>query len=77
MPEICRFYGIIIRIFTETGAQHHTPHIHAYYQLNFLRSNFSNYSYVNILELFFSPKNSMALPIIASSIDSTISSESL
>ncbi len=32
MPEICRFYGIIIRIFTETGAQHHTPHIHAYYQ---------------------------------------------
>ena len=32
MPEISRFYGIIIRIFTETGVQHHSPHIHAYYQ---------------------------------------------
>ena len=32
MLEICRFYGIIIRIFTETGIQHHTPHIHIYYQ---------------------------------------------
>jgi hypothetical protein len=32
MPEISRFYGIIIRIFTETGEQHHTPHIHVYYQ---------------------------------------------
>ena len=32
MPELSRFYGIIIRIFTETGVQHHTPHIHAYYQ---------------------------------------------
>lgn len=34
MPEICRFYGIIIRIFTETGVQHHTPHVHIYYQDN-------------------------------------------
>ena len=32
MPEIARFFGIIIRMFTETGAQHHVPHIHAYYQ---------------------------------------------
>lgn len=32
MPEISRFYGIIIRIFTETGERHHTPHIHVYYQ---------------------------------------------
>ena len=32
MPEISRFYGIIIRMFTETGAQHHVAHIHAYYQ---------------------------------------------
>jgi hypothetical protein len=32
MPEICRFYGIIIRIFIETGERHHTPHIHVYYQ---------------------------------------------
>jgi len=32
MPEICRFYGIIIRMYAETGAQHHSPHFHAYYQ---------------------------------------------
>jgi hypothetical protein len=32
MPEITRFFGIIIRMFTETGIQHHEPHIHAYYQ---------------------------------------------
>ena len=32
MPEICRFYGIIIRMYKETGVQHHIPHIHAYYQ---------------------------------------------
>jgi hypothetical protein len=32
MPEISRFFGIIIRMFMETGVQHHTPHLHAYYQ---------------------------------------------
>lgn len=32
MPEIARFYGIIVRIFTETGVQHHLPHIHVVYQ---------------------------------------------
>ena len=32
MPEISRFLGIIIRMFTETGTQHHVPHLHAYYQ---------------------------------------------
>lgn len=32
MPEICRFYGIIIRMFAEPEAQHHVPHFHAYYQ---------------------------------------------
>ena len=32
MPEICRFKGIIIRMFWETGGQHHIPHIHASYQ---------------------------------------------
>ena len=32
MPEISRFFGIIIRMFTETGTQHHVPHLHAYYQ---------------------------------------------
>jgi hypothetical protein len=32
MPEISRFFGIIIRMFVEVGASHHTPHFHAYYQ---------------------------------------------
>lgn len=32
MPEIARFYGIIIRMFAEPGAPHHRPHFHAYYQ---------------------------------------------
>ena len=32
MPEIARFFGIIIRMFVEAGAPHHGPHFHAYYQ---------------------------------------------
>jgi len=32
MPEISRFFGIIIRMFTEPSTQHHLPHFHAYYQ---------------------------------------------
>ena len=32
MPEICRFFGIIIRMFAELGEPHHLPHFHAYYQ---------------------------------------------
>ena len=32
MPELSRFYGIIIRMFVEIGAPHHQPHFHAYYQ---------------------------------------------
>lgn len=32
MPEISRFFGIVIRMFIEAGGQHHTPHFHAYYQ---------------------------------------------
>lgn len=32
MPELSRFYGIIIRMFVEVGEPHHTPHFHAYYQ---------------------------------------------
>jgi hypothetical protein len=32
MPELCRFYGIIIRMYMEVGAPHHLPHFHAYYQ---------------------------------------------
>jgi hypothetical protein len=32
MPEISRFFGIIIRMYAEFSAPHHTPHFHAYYQ---------------------------------------------
>jgi len=32
MPEISRFFGIIIRMFAEPGAPPHQPHFHAYYQ---------------------------------------------
>ena len=32
MPEISRFYGIIIRMFVEVASRHHRPHFHAYYQ---------------------------------------------
>jgi hypothetical protein len=32
MPELSRFYGIIIRMFVELGGPHHRPHFHAYYQ---------------------------------------------
>jgi hypothetical protein len=32
MPEIARFFGIIIRMFVETSTSHHRPHFHAYYQ---------------------------------------------
>ena len=32
MPEISRFFGIIIRMYAEPGVPHHRPHFHAYYQ---------------------------------------------
>jgi hypothetical protein len=32
MPELSRFFGIIIRMYMEVGAPHHLPHFHAYYQ---------------------------------------------
>ena len=32
MPELSRFFGIIIRMYMEAGIQHNTPHFHAYYQ---------------------------------------------
>lgn len=31
MPELSRFFGIIIRMFAEPSERHHTPHFHAYY----------------------------------------------
>jgi len=32
MPELSRFFGIIIRMFVEIGGPHHRPQLHAYYQ---------------------------------------------
>ncbi len=32
MPELSRFFGIIIRMYAEPGAPHHQPHFHVYYQ---------------------------------------------
>lgn len=32
MPEISRFFGIIVRMYAEAGEQHRRPHFHAYYQ---------------------------------------------
>ena len=32
MPEISRFFGVVIRMFAEPGSPHHLPHFHAYYQ---------------------------------------------
>lgn len=32
MPEISRFFGIIIRMYFEAGAPHRRPHFHAHYQ---------------------------------------------
>lgn len=32
MPEISRFYGIVIAMFFEVGEPHHRPHFHANYQ---------------------------------------------
>ena len=31
MPELCRFYGIIIKMFFFDNVQHNKPHVHAYY----------------------------------------------
>jgi hypothetical protein len=32
VPEIARFFGIIIRMYAEAGEPHSRPHLHAYYQ---------------------------------------------
>ena len=31
MPELARFFGIIIRMFSEPSERHHMAHFHAYY----------------------------------------------
>ena len=32
MPELARFFGIVIRMFAEPHSRHNRPHFHAYYQ---------------------------------------------
>ena len=32
MPELSRFFGIVIWMFAEVGERHHEPHFHAIYQ---------------------------------------------
>jgi nucleoid-associated protein YgaU len=32
MPELTRFFGIVVRMFAEPLAPHHRPHLHAFYQ---------------------------------------------
>jgi Domain of unknown function (DUF4160) len=32
VPELARFFGIVIRMFVEPGGPHNRPHFHAYYQ---------------------------------------------
>jgi hypothetical protein len=40
VPEISRFFGIVIRMFAEPGEPHHVPHFHAYYQRDVAVSSF-------------------------------------
>ncbi len=32
VPEISRFFGIIVRMYVGAGGPHYRPHFHAYYQ---------------------------------------------
>lgn len=32
VSELSRFFGIVIRMYSESGAPHHSPHFHAQYQ---------------------------------------------
>ena len=31
MPELCRFYGIIVKMIYNDNDRHHKPHVHVYY----------------------------------------------
>lgn len=31
MPELSRFYGIVVAMFSEQGAKHKSPHVHVRY----------------------------------------------
>jgi hypothetical protein len=32
VPEVARFFGIIVRMYAEPDSPHYRPHFHAYYQ---------------------------------------------
>ena len=32
MPEIARFFGVVVRMYAEPGSHHHLAHIHVSYQ---------------------------------------------
>ena len=32
MPTLCMFFGIVVKMYAESGTQHNLPHIHAEYQ---------------------------------------------
>jgi hypothetical protein len=48
MPELSRFYGIIILMFSEPSERHHVPHFHAYYgeHVAVFGRNFTTRSYL-------------------------------
>ena len=56
MPTLSMFYGIIIRMFSEKGGRHKTPHIHAMYSGHNVVVTFDG----NIIEGDF-PSNKMKL----------------
>ncbi len=31
MPELSRFFGIIVRMYYDDDSQHHKPHVHVFY----------------------------------------------
>ena len=34
MPELCRFYNIVIKMIYNDNSQHHKPHFHVYFAEN-------------------------------------------
>ena len=33
VPELCRFYNIVIKMIYNDDGQHHRPHFHVYYEI--------------------------------------------
>ena len=51
-PTLSMFYGIIVRMFAESGGKHHLPHIHAKYNEHEVVLDFEG----NVLEGYFPRK---------------------